>query len=435
MNISIFGLGYVGCVGVACFSKEGHKVIGVDINPLKVELINSGKPTIVEKDVDVLIKDGYEKNLISATSNHLQAVLDTEVSFICVGTPNDETGHLDISYIIRVTEQICEGLKLKNGFHTIAVRSTVPPGTIDRLIDIIEQRTKKKHNVDFAVVMNPEFLREGTAVDDFYNPPMTVIGSVSTKGIEVIKSLYSMLSAETYVVETKIAEMIKLVSNSFHALKIAFANEVGNIAKRLNIDSHQMMDLFCKDTKLNISAAYLKPGFAYGGSCLPKDLRALEILAYDLYLSTPLISSINQSNDIQKNLPVKFVEKSKCHKIGIVGLTFKQGTDDLRYSPMLSVVEQLIGKGYEVRIFDESINLSALIGVNREHLLTRIPHISKLLSEDLESVIEWSELLLVNMRYPSLSELIENKTDLIILDLINLDDLKFHKGYNGLAWR
>lgn len=434
MNISIFGLGYVGCVGIACFSREGHRVIGVDINPLKVQLINSGKSPIVEKDVDVLIKEGYEKNLISATSNYLEAVLNTEVSFICVGTPNDETGHLDISYIIRVTEQICEGIKLKKSFHTIAVRSTVPPGTIERLINIIEEQTEKKHNVGFAIVMNPEFLREGTAVSDFYNPPMTVIGSVSTKGIEIIKSLYSMLNAETYVVETKIAEMIKLVSNSFHALKIVFANEVGNIAKGLNIDSHKLMDLFCKDTKLNISTAYLKPGFAYGGSCLPKDLRALEILAYDLYLKTPLLSSINQSNHIQKSLPIKFVEKSECRKIGVIGLTFKQGTDDLRYSPMLSVVEQLIGKGYEVKIFDESVNLSVLIGANREHLLTRIPHISRLLSENLESVIEWAELLLVNMRHPLLSSLIKNRTDLIILDLINFDELKFHKGYNGLVW-
>lgn len=434
MNISIFGLGYVGCVGIACFSREGHRVIGVDINPLKVQLINSGKSPIVEKDVDVLIKEGYEKNLISATSNYLEAVLNTEVSFICVGTPNDETGHLDISYIIRVTEQICEGIKLKKSFHTIVVRSTVPPGTIERLINIIEEQTEKKHNVDFAVVMNPEFLREGTAVSDFYNPPMTVIGSVSTKGVEIMKSLYSMLNAETYVVETKIAEMIKLVSNSFHALKIVFANEVGNIAKGLNIDSHKLMDLFCKDTKLNISTAYLKPGFAYGGSCLPKDLRALEILAYDLYLKTPLLSSINQSNHIQKNLPIKFVEKSECRKIGVIGLTFKQGTDDLRYSPMLSVVEQLIGKGYEVKIFDESVNLSVLIGANREHLLTRIPHISRLLLENLESVIEWAELLLVNMRHPLLSSLIKNRTDLIILDLINFDELKFHKGYNGLVW-
>lgn len=434
MNISIFGLGYVGCVGVACFSKEGHKVIGVDINPLKVELINSGKPTIVEKNVDVLIKDGYEKNLICATSDYKQAVIDSEVSFICVGTPNDETGHLDISHIIGVTEQICEGLQAKNSFHTIAVRSTVPPGTISKLIDIVEQRTKKKHNSDFAIVMNPEFLREGSAVDDFYNPPMTVIGSVSARGIEVIKSLYSMLSAETYVVETKIAEMIKLVSNSFHALKVAFANEVGNVAKKLNIDSQQLMDLFCKDTKLNISTAYLKPGFAYGGSCLPKDLRALETLAYDLYLKTPLISSINQSNNIQKNLPVEFVEKSERCKIGVIGLTFKQGTDDLRYSPMLYVVEQLIGKGYEVKIFDENINLSTLIGANREHLLNRIPHISRLLSENLESIVEWSELLLVNICHPLLAELIRDKTNLIILDLINFDNLKFHKGYNGLVW-
>jgi len=434
MNISIFGLGYVGCVGIACFSKEGHKVIGVDINPLKVRLIDSGKPTIVEKDVDIMLKEGYEKKLISATSNYVQAVLDTEVTFICVGTPNNETGHLDISYIIRVTEQICEGLKQKDLFHTIAVRSTVPPGTIDKIINIIEQKTKKKHNVDFAVVMNPEFLREGTAVDDFYNPPMTVIGSESEKGIEIIKSLYSMLSADIYVVETKIAEMIKLVNNSFHALKITFANEIGNIAKRLNIDSNKLMDLFCKDTKLNISSAYLKPGFAYGGSCLPKDLRALEILAYDLYLKTPLISSINQSNDIQKNLPIEFVEKNKCKKIGVIGLTFKQGTDDLRYSPMLFVVEQLIGKGYEVKIFDENINLSALIGTNKEHLLTHIPHISKFLSKEIKSVIEWSEILLVNMRYPSLSELIRNRTDLIILDLVNIDELKSYKGYNGLAW-
>jgi GDP-mannose 6-dehydrogenase len=300
MNISIFGLGYVGCVGMGCLAKNGHKIIGVDVLNAKIDLINQGKPTIVEKDIDRIIAEQFNKGNISATSDYKKAVLETDLSLICVGTPSTPEGHLNLDYIFQTACQIGEALADKDGFHVIAIRSTVLPGTNEKVGELITQHSGKIRNTDFGVVSNPEFLREGTAVEDFFNPPLTLLGSDNDFSLEKMEQLYAGVTGPIEKVEINVAEIIKYVNNSFHALKIVFANEVGNICKKLNIDSHEVMRIFCMDKQLNISPYYFKPGFAYGGSCLPKDLKALNTIAHDLYIDTPVLNSIEKSNEAQK---------------------------------------------------------------------------------------------------------------------------------------
>jgi len=338
MNISVFGLGYVGCVSLGCLAQDGHNVIGVDISKEKVDLINHGKPTIIESRIDRIIADQFAQNKIHATNDYRKAVLETDISIVCVGTPSTDEGHLNLESIFKVTRQIGEALKGKDKFHTVVIRSTVMPGTNHRVCEIIEEESGKKRNVHFGVVSNPEFMREGSAVEDYYSAAMTVIGSESKKSLDIMKMIYGDLNAPVVVTEIKVAELIKYVNNSFHALKIAFANEVGNICKKAGIDSHRVFDIFCQDNKLNISSKYFKPGFAYGGSCLPKDLKALKTLAHDYYLKSPVIDSINQSNDIQKDIAFNMVASTGKKKIGIIGLSFKPGTDDLRYSTALQSI-------------------------------------------------------------------------------------------------
>ncbi|MBN1363349.1 MAG: UDP-glucose/GDP-mannose dehydrogenase family protein, partial [Syntrophaceae bacterium] len=299
MNISIFGLGYVGCVSLGCLAKNGHQVIGVDLAQTKIDFISEGKPTIVEAEIDNIISEQHSLGKISATNDAIHAVKNTDVSFICVGTPSTPNGHLDLGAIYRVAGEIGKGIKEKNAFHVVVIRSTVLPNTNEKLSNIIEDVSNKKCNTDFAVVSNPEFLREGTAVKDYYNPSFTLVGSNSDTATEIMKEIYRGINAPFITTDIKIAEMIKYVNNAFHALKITFANEVGNICKKLNIDSHKLMDVFCMDTKLNLSPYYLKPGFAYGGSCLPKDLKALKTIAHDNYLECPILDSISRSNEQQ----------------------------------------------------------------------------------------------------------------------------------------
>lgn len=302
MNISIFGLGYVGCVGAACLAKLGHKVIGVDVNENKVRLINEGKPTIIEEGIAELCMEAHQKGMLSATTVAAEAVAETDISFIVVGTPSSKEGHLNLNYIYTVAGRIGRALKSKEGFHIIAIRSTVLPGTNEKVGEIIAQESGKKRNVDFTVVSNPEFLREGTSVEDYFNPPLTLIGTDNKYAEETFRELYKDIHAEFISTDIKVAEMMKYVNNTYHALKIVFGNEVGNICKGLNIDSHKVMEIFCKDKQLNISPYYFKPGFAYGGSCLPKDMKALKTLAHDLYVDAPVIESIYNSNEIQKKM-------------------------------------------------------------------------------------------------------------------------------------
>ncbi len=435
MKISIFGLGYVGCVSIGCLADLGHDVLGVDTNPAKVALINKGKPTIVEKSISELIRKGKKAGKISATVDYRKAVKKSDVSFLCVGTPNTDAGHLNMEYINNAAIQIAEGLKHKKSFHTVIIRSTVVPGTNRRLIGLIEEYSGRKGGKDFCVVSNPEFLREGNAVEDYFHPSLTVVASDSDIGIETARSIYEKIDAPFKVVDINIAEILKFVNNTFHALKITFANEIGNICKRLNIDSVELMDLFAMDNKLNTSKAYLRPGFAFGGSCLPKDLRALNTIAHDYYLQLPIINNIENSNILQKKLVYDMVTGLNKKRIGIIGLSFKEGTDDLRESPIIDVIERLMGKGYEIKVYDENVNLSAIIGANKSFIFSRLPHIKRLLTADVNEILKESDVIIVNARFPGvIGKLAKSNPRKHIIDLIHIDELRKHKNYQGISW-
>jgi GDP-mannose 6-dehydrogenase len=434
MKISVFGLGYVGCVSLGCLAKNGHEVIGVDVNTTKVDLINEGKATIVEKDIDEIILEQYSAGRIQATTDYKEAIRQSEISILCVGTPSTLKGHLNLNYIHKTAEQIGEALKEKQAFHTVVIRSTVLPGTNERVGAIIESVSGKKRGEQFTVVSNPEFLREGTAVYDYYHPSVTVIGGDHKAGLEKVASLYTELDAPIEITDIKIAEMIKYVNNSFHALKITFANEIGNIAKALGIDSHKLMNLFCKDTHLNVSPAYLKPGFAYGGSCLPKDLKGLVTLGHDNYISTPLLKSIAESNEYQKNIGFEMIRATGKKNVLFIGLSFKDGTDDLRLSPYAELAERLIGKGYTLMIYDENVRISKLIGANKSFVDEHLPHLSELITDDLSTAIHYADVVLLNHRSVDLSpfaDILEGKQ---IIDLVNSKNKEISKQYEGICW-
>jgi GDP-mannose 6-dehydrogenase len=437
MKISIFGLGYVGTVAIGCFAKAGHEGIGVDINEDKIELINSGQSPIVEAQLNELISEGRKNGRITATNDSIQAVCSSDVSFICVGTPSTLEGHLDLSYLEKVSKEIAEGLRKKNGFHVVCIRSTVPPGTCERISILIEEYSGKIAEKDFTVVSNPEFLREGSAVVDFNDPPFTLIGSRSSKATQMLKVLYGHLPSPFVTTEVRTAEMLKYVNNTFHALKITFANEVGNICKKLGIDSRELMRIFCMDNKLNISSYYLNPGFAYGGSCLPKDLKALRTMAHDLYVRCPVIESIEISNEMQKDLVLNKIIEFGKNKVGFLGLSFKAGTDDLRNSPIIDVIEKLLGKGFDVRIYDRNVNLSNLLGSNREFIRQKIPFVSRFISERLEQVIEHSDVIVLVNKEREFITLLENNFDgKIVYDLVNIgfNREKQESNYVGISW-
>ncbi len=435
MHISTFGLGYVGCVGMGCLAKMGHSCIGVDVNPTKIEQINAGKPTIVEKDIDTLIAKGKEAGLIRATSSVHEAVHNSEISFICVGTPNSSHGHLNLEYVYRVAAQIAKALKGKNDFHVVAIRSTVLPGTNEEVVRIIEKESGKKHDEDFAVVSNPEFLREGSAVADYFQPVLTVIGTQSEKARKVMSELYGKIDTQIECVPVKVAEIIKYVNNTYHALKITFANEVGNICKKLAIDSHEVMRLFCQDTKLNISGKYFLPGFAYGGSCLPKDLKGLCALSHDFYLDTPVIENIEKSNFYQKELALDLILEQGKKQVGFLGLSFKAGTDDLRNSPAVELVERLMGKGFDIRVYDPNVHLSNLTGTNKEEIQRRIPHISELITDKLHDVVQHGDVLVISYGDDAFVSLIDTYTDKLFIDFARVDkDRKTEGNYIGIAW-
>jgi GDP-mannose 6-dehydrogenase len=436
MKICIFGLGYVGCVSMACLADDGNRVVGVDVSISKVNLINAGSPSIVEKDVDGLIKKGYEAGNIEATDNYKTALMDADVSMICVGTPNNKSGHLDLTRIHAVAQDIGEALAESDRFHVVLIRSTVVPGTNEKVGTTIEERSGKKRRVDFEVVSNPEFLREGTAVQDFYNPPVTVIGTSSNRAFEIAKSVYRKADAPVRKTSIAVAEMIKLVNNSFHALKVTFANEVGSICKQLGIDSHEVMDLFCQDRKLNLSAYYLKPGFAYGGSCLPKDLSALRLIAHDNYVDTPVINAIEPSNKCQKQRLVDMITETGIKKIGILGFSFKSGTDDLRESPIVEIAEILLGKGYDLKVHDRNVHLSNLIGRNKQYVNEKIPHLEKIITDDLDEVINNCDLIIVANKEEQYADLPSRYPDKDIIDLVRIEGgfETSREGYQGFCW-
>lgn len=433
MNISIFGLGYVGCVSLGCLAKNGHNVIGVDVNEFKVGLINKGISTIVEKNIDKIIAEEFKNNRVRATTSYLDATIDSDISLICVGTPSSGNGHLDLSYIFNCAKQIGSAIKQKKSHHIVVIRSTVLPGTNKKVGKIIEEQSGKKRNRDFSVVSNPEFLREGSAVSDYFNPSLTVIASENADALAIIEKMYENISGPIERVDISIAEIIKYINNSFHALKIVFANEVGNICKKLNIDSHDVMRIFGKDEKLNISNAYFKPGFAYGGSCLSKDLKALTTLAHDFYLETPVLNAIESSNDYHKNNAFNIILNTGKDRIGFMGISFKSGTDDLRYSPAVDLVEKLIGKGKNVKIFDNNVNISKLIRFNKSYIEEKLPHISSIMEEDFRKINEFANVIVIpNVLDDSvIAQIDKNK---IIIDFVKITSLQNYSNYIGLSW-
>jgi len=435
MNISIFGLGYVGCVSLGCLAQNGHHVIGVDVSDSKVNQINNGIATIVETDIDKIIKEQRAAGRIRATQDFADAVMNSDISIVAVGTPSSQYGHLNLDYIFDVATEIAAVIAAKSAFHVIAIRSTVFPGTCEQFADIIEERTSKKNNIDFAVVDNPEFLREGTAVRDYYNPPITLIGSNCEAATEKMKALYAELPAEIIVTDVKVAEIMKYVNNTYHALKISFANEIGNICSALDIDSFKVMDIFCSDKQLNISPYYFKPGFAYGGSCLPKDLKGLQTLAHDLYVKTPLIDSIDKTNEIQVQRAIKILTRFSGKKIALLGLSFKAGTDDLRNSPLVEIVEILLGKGFDLRVYDKNIQLARLTGKNKEYIESRIPHLARLLTDDLDGLIEDSEVIIAGTKEPQFEKTLAQVEGKTIVDLVRLPgNIKDRNSYIGINW-
>ncbi len=435
MNISIFGLGYVGCVGAACCAKLGHKVIGVDVSENKVNLINSGRPTIIEDEIEELCKEGHDKGLLSATMDTHYAVHNSEVSFIVVGTPSSKEGHLNLNYIYTVARQIGEALKDKEKFHIVAIRSTVLPGTNEKVGKIIEEASGKKRGEAFTIVSNPEFLREGTSVHDYFNPPLTLIGTDSDYAEKVFREIYKDIDAEFICTDIKVAEMMKYVNNTYHALKIVFGNEVGNICKALDIDSHKVMEIFCKDTHLNISPYYFKPGFAYGGSCLPKDSKALRMLARDLYVEVPVINAIDQSNEMQKVNAVNAIMSKGKRNVGILGLSFKAGTDDLRCSPIVDVVESLLGKGFNIKIYDKNVVVSQLTGTNKDFIMAKIPHLQHFVTANLNEVIEASDVLVVTNKEKEFADILQQHPGKIIIDLVRAwKEVDYSGIYEGLSW-
>ncbi|MFB3926725.1 MAG: nucleotide sugar dehydrogenase [Syntrophales bacterium] len=440
MNISIFGMGYVGTVSGVCFSKMGHKVIGVDVNPMKVELINQGRSPIVEKGIAEMLGEAVSNHQFSAVTSSKEAVIQTDMSFVCVGTPSNGNGTQNLSYVKNVCLEIGESLKEKAGFHTVVIRSTLIPGTVENtVIPYLEKKSGKKAGVDFAVFFNPEFMREGSSVHDFFHPPMTVIGGPDDSSAEAVAGLYEASAAPLVKTSYRVAEAIKYVCNVFHALKIVFANEIGTICKALEIDSHEVMEIFCLDSKLNISRAYLRPGFAFGGSCLPKDLRALTHKAKEMDLIVPLLNSILYANQAHIERTLEVLYRFKKKKIGLIGLSFKPGTDDLRESPLVTLAETLIGKGFQIRIFDRNIFLAMLTGSNREFIENEIPHIASILADNLDEIIENSEVIVVGNNEDGLRDKLERThAGQVVVDLARVFDKSTIRRarftYYGICW-
>jgi GDP-mannose 6-dehydrogenase len=435
MKLSVFGIGYVGCVSAACFAKEGHDVIGADVNPTKVAIINRGESPIVEPGISELMKDGVAAGRLSATVTAAEAVQNSEVSLVCVGTPSNPNGSLDLRYIIRVCEEIGAALRGKPGRHVVVLRSTMLPGTIQEVvIPALERTSGKAAGSEIGVCINPEFLREGSSLKDFYSPPFTLIGADDSITAATVRELYAGIDAPLYETPVKTAEMLKYVCNSFHALKVSFANEVGNICKALSIDSHAVMEIFCRDTKLNLSPYYLKPGFAFGGSCLPKDLRAINYKAKELDVDVPLLGSILPSNRLQIERALEMVVSTGKKRVGVLGFSFKAGTDDLRESPMVVLIETLIGKGYKLSLYDRDVSLARLFGANKEYIEREIPHISELMCASVEAVIESADVIVVGNKADEFKQL-EGKTDgKVVIDLVRLFDRPSDEEYQGICW-
>ncbi len=434
MTVAVFGLGYVGCVSLGCLAQNGFRMIGVDVSETKVNLINRGKPTIVEKDIDRIVASQHAAGNIRAVKDYNEAVEESDVSIICVGTPSSPTGHLNLDFVYEVAGQIGRALAQKQGFHAILIRSTVLPGTNKQVGDMIAAASGKTNNKDFAIVSNPEFLREGTAVLDYYNPPYTLIGTDSDRAAVIAEELYSKVNGDFIRAPIEAVELIKYVNNSYHALKVTFGNEVGNICKEMGVDSHEVMRLFCLDRQLNISPYYFKPGFAYGGSCLPKDLKALRMMAKDCQISSPVIEAIEASNDNHIIRATKALEEYDGRKIGILGIAFKQGTDDLRHSPVIRMIEHFYNKGYEIRLQDDFVNEAILIGANREYLHQHLPYLSGLMVRKEEELVSWADIIIINRKKDGDEQMLADHPDKRFFDLVRVSGRTSGGNYQGICW-
>jgi len=438
MKVSVFGLGYVGSVSAAAFADEGHDVVGVDVVREKVDAVNSGRSPIVEPGLADLLARGVGSGRLRATTSTEDAVRSTDLSLICVGTPSRKNGSLDLAYLTRVCSEIGEVLRDKAEYHIVVVRSTVLPGTTHgTVIPALEAASGKKYGEGFGVSVNPEFLREGTAIRDFAHPPLTLVGHNHAADALSTKALYQNIDAPLFSASIRVAEMIKYTSNTWHAVKVVFANEIGNLCKRLNVDSHEVMDIFCQDDKLNLSSYYLKPGFAFGGSCLPKDVRALQYRAKEMDLEMPLIASVLSSNHLQIQHAIDRIVETGRKKVGLLGFSFKADTDDLRESPMVILAEALLGKGFELCIYDRNVSIARLVGANKQYINEQIPHLSRHLCESIDQVIEQSEVIVIGNPSPEFSDAVTRcRPDQIVVDLVRipLDFSKVNAQYDGICW-
>lgn len=436
MKVSIFGLGYVGAVSAACLAKEGHQVIGVDPNETKIDLIKKGLSPIIEESVGEMIAEAVAAGTLTATRDVAYAIANSELSLICVGTPSQLNGSLDLRHVRKVCEQIGAALQGNAGFHVVVARSTMLPGSMrTTVIPALEEHSGKEAGVDFGVCNNPEFLREGTAVWDFYHPPKTVIGETDDRSGDILAGLYAGLDAPLIRTDVETAEMVKYTDNVWHALKVGFANEIGSIAKALGLDGHHVMDIFCQDTKLNLSPYYLKPGFAFGGSCLPKDVRALTYKARECDVAVPILDAIMPSNELQVKRGLEMVIAAGNRKISVLGFSFKAGTDDLRESPVVELIERLLGKGFEIKVYDRNVRIASLVGANRDYILNHIPHISRLMVESVDDALKHADTVVVGNTSAEFDGLMKRlRASQVMVDLVRINDQQTSGQYRGIAW-
>jgi GDP-mannose 6-dehydrogenase len=438
MKISVFGLGYVGCVSAVCLAARGHQVVGVDVNPTKVDLINHGHPPVVEERIGELTADVVRDGALRATMDVREAISATEISLVCVGTPSAPNGSLSTAHLERVAKQIGQAIGDQGHRHTVVFRSTMLPGTCeDLLVPLLEQASGLRAGEDFGVAVNPEFLREGSSVRDFHDPPKTVVGALDSISGDAVLALYQGLPGDVFRVPVRVAEMTKYVDNAFHGLKIGFANEIGALCKALGLDSHQVMDVFLADRKLNISSAYLRPGFAFGGSCLPKDLRGLVYAARRADVTVPILEHVLPSNAEHLRRTFELIAETGHRRVGLFGLAFKPGTDDLRESPLVELAERLLGKGYDLQIYDANVTLSRLTGANREYIEQHLPHLGELLSDSVENVMAHAQVCIVGCTDRALLAALDVAGDRVVIDLVRLPDAEQRRanpGYVGLGW-
>lgn len=438
MRIGVFGLGYVGCVAAACLARDGNVVIGVDINSQKVKSIDEGRSPIIEPGLDALVNAMVRAGRLRASVDGQAAVWESDVSLLCVGTPSNGNGSLNLQYVENVSRQIGSALAAKKEYHVVVVRSTVLPGTVSqRLIPLLEQYSGKRSGQHFGVCMNPEFLREGSALEDYYHPSHTIIGELDRCSGDIAQRLYASVDAPVVRTAIQTAEMVKYVNNAFHALKVVFANEIGNFCQAHGIDGQEVMKIFSQDRRLNISPAYLNPGFAFGGSCLPKDMRALLHRAKECDLDCSLLSAVLHSNHKQIERGIELVERTGRKKIGVLGLSFKAGTDDVRESPVVPLVETLVGRGYQVSLYDGNVEPDKLIGANKAFLERELPHIASLMRPSVDEVVTQAEVVVVtnaNAAFRHVPQLI--REDQILIDLVgttkSIDTIR--GTYVGICW-